>query len=77
MTQSHQRHRPPIFRRQENYAAVTGASYTAKAGDQVIGVNRAGVVAVTPPSAEVRLGRIYMIKDESGSAATNNITTNM
>lgn len=74
MTQSHQRHRPPIFNRQENYAAVTGASYTAKAGDQVIGVNRAGVVAVTPPSAEVRLGRIYMIKDESGSAATNNIT---
>ena len=40
----------------------------------MIGVNRAGVVTITLPTAEVRPGRSYTIKDESGAAATNNIT---
>ncbi len=73
MTQS-QLHRPPLLDRREAYTAVTTATYTAKAGDVVLGVNRAGTVAVTLPSAEVRPGRIYTIKDESGSASSNNIT---
>ena len=74
MTQSHQRHQPPLLNRRETYTSVTDAAYTAKAGDQVIGVNRAGPVAITLPSAEVRPGRIYTVKDESGAAASNNIT---
>lgn len=39
-----------------------------------MGVNRAGVVTITLPSAEVRPGRVYTVKDESGAAAANNIT---
>ena len=74
MTQTHQHHRPPLLAKRETYVAVTDAAYTAKAGDRVIGVNRSGVVTITLPTAEVRPGRIYTVKDESGAAATNNIT---
>jgi hypothetical protein len=56
------------------YVSVTGASYTAKGGNRLIGVNRAGVVTITLPSTQLRFGRSYTIKDESGAAATNNIT---
>jgi hypothetical protein len=56
------------------YTNVTTATYTAKAGDQILGVNRAGTVAITLLSAEVRTGRIYTVKDESGSASSTNIT---
>ncbi|NQW23332.1 MAG: hypothetical protein HQ475_07805 [SAR202 cluster bacterium] len=65
---------PPINSNRETYTAVTGATYTAKGGDSLIGVNRAGIVTVTLPTTQVRPGRIYSIKDESGAAATNNIT---
>ena len=54
MTQSRQSHRPPPLHARETYIAVTAATYTAKGGDRVIGVNRAGAVTVTLPSAEVR-----------------------
>jgi len=74
MTTPRQGHRPPLRPVLEAYTAVTGATYTAKAGDRVIGVNRAGAVTVTLPTAEVRPGRVYTVKDESGAAATNNIT---
>ncbi|MCH7737678.1 MAG: hypothetical protein IH872_09805 [Chloroflexi bacterium] len=74
MTQTHQQHRSPLLNRRETYTAVTDAAYTAKAGDQVIGVNRAGIVTITLPTAEVRPGRIYTVKDESGAANANNIT---
>ncbi|MCH8297178.1 MAG: hypothetical protein IH873_03855 [Chloroflexi bacterium] len=74
MTQPRQTHRPPLRPFMEAYTAVTGAAYTAKAGDRVIGVNRAGTVTVTLPTAQLRPGRIYTVKDESGAAATNNIT---
>ena len=74
MVQPQQTHRPPMRAVLEAYVNVTAASYTAKAGDRVIGVNRAGAVTVTLPTAEVRKGRIYTVKDESGAAATNNIT---
>jgi hypothetical protein len=58
----------------ESYISVTGATYAARAGDRLIGVNRAGVVTVTLPTAQLRAGRVYTVKDESGAAATNNIT---
>ncbi len=74
MTQPRQTLRPPIRHVQETYTAVTAATYTAKAGDRVVGVNRAGSVTITLPTAELRPGRIYTVKDESGAAATNNIT---
>ena len=74
MVAPRQGHRPPLRQVLEPYVAVTAATYTAKAGDRVIGVNRAGTVTVTLPTAEVRKGRVYTIKDESGAAASNNIT---
>ena len=74
MVQPQQSHKPPLRPVLEAYVNVTAATYTAKAGDRVIGVNRAGTVTVTLPAAEVRKGRHYTVKDESGAAATNNIT---
>ena len=74
MVQPQHNHRPPLRPVLESYVNVTAASYTAKAGDRVIGVNRAGTVTVTLPTAEVRKGRIYTVKDESGAAGSNNIT---
>jgi hypothetical protein len=57
-----------------NYATtlVTAATYTASATDYYIGVNRAGTVTITLPSASN--GNMKVIKDESGAAATNPIT---
>ena len=74
MVQPQQTHRPPQRSVLEAYVSVTGATYSAKAGDRVIGVNRAGAVTVTLPTAQLRKGRVYTVKDESGAAATNNIT---
>ena len=74
MVQPQLAHRPPSRPVLESYVHITGATYTAKAGDRFIGVNRAGAVTVTLPTAEVRKGRVYTIKDESGAAASNNIT---
>lgn len=74
MVQPHETHRPPLRTVVESYVSVTGATYAAKAGDRLIGVNRVGTVTVTLPTAQLRAGRIYTIKDESGAAATNNIT---
>ena len=74
MVQSQQTHRPPLRAVLEAHVTVTAAAYTAKGGDRVIGVNRAGAVTITLPTAEVRKGRVYTIKDESGAAASNNIT---
>ena len=74
MIQSQQTHRPPLRSVLEAYVNITAATYTAKAGDRVIGVNRAGAVTVTLPTAEVRRGRVYTVKDESGAASSNNIT---
>lgn len=74
MVQSQEFYRPPLRRVLEAYVSVTAAAYTAKGGDRLIGVNRAGAVTITLPTAQLRLGRTYTIKDESGAAATNNIT---
>ncbi len=74
MAQIQQSHRPPLRSVLEAYVNITNATYTAKAGDRVIGVNRSGAVTITLPSAQVRQGRVYTVKDESGAAAANNIT---
>ena len=74
MVQPQETHRPALRSVLEAYVNVTAATYTAKAGDRIIGVNRAGAVTITLPTAEVRKGRTFTIKDESGAAATNNIT---
>jgi len=74
MVSPRQSHRPPLRLPLEAYTPVTDATYTAKAGDRIIGINRAGVVTITLPTAEVRAGRLFTIKDESGNAFVNNIT---
>ena len=74
MVRPRQSYRQPQRSVLEAYTPVTAATYTAKAGDRLIGVNRAGVVTVTLPSAQVYAGRLFTIKDESGDASTNNIT---
>ena len=51
--------------------SVTAASYTIAADDYYIGVNYAGVCTVTLGTATE--GRVIIVKDESGSAGTNNI----
>jgi len=74
MVQPQETHRPPLRTVVESYVSVTSATYAAKAGDRLIGVNRAGAVTITLPTAQLRAGRTYTVKDESGAAATNNIT---
>ena len=49
MVQPQETHRPPLRTVLESYVSVTGATYAAKAGDRLIGVNRAGTVTVTLP----------------------------
>jgi hypothetical protein len=54
---------------------VAASSYTAALTDYLIGVNFAGAVTITLPAASTAAaGFIYAIEDESGVAATNNIT---
>lgn len=74
MVQPQETHRPPLRTVIESYVSVTAATYAARAGDRLIGVNRAGAVTVTLPTAQLRAGRNYTVKDESGAASTNNIT---
>ena len=74
MVQPQETHHSPLRSVMESYVNVTAATYIAKAGDRLIGVNRAGAVTVTLPTVQLRAGRTYTVKDESGAAATNNIT---
>ena len=74
MIQSQHSHRPPPRPVWESYVAVASSSYTARAGDRIIGVHYAGAVTITLPTAQLRSGRTYTIKDESGAAGTNGIT---
>jgi hypothetical protein len=63
----------PLNRKE--YRSVTDATATLGADETIVGVNRAGVVTITLPTAQAALaGRPYVVKDESGAAATNNIT---
>ena len=54
MVQSQFGHRPPLRQVQEAYVEISTGTYTAKAGDRVIGVNRAGTVTITLPTGELR-----------------------
>ncbi len=74
MVQPQETHRPPLRTVVEAYVSVTGATYTARAGDRLIGVNRAGAVTVTLPTAQLRAGRTYTVKDESGANTTGGAT---
>lgn len=55
---------------------ATAVSYTANVNDIYIGVtSTASARTVTlPPAAGFQPGKIYIVKDESGAAGTNNIT---
>ncbi len=68
MVTPRQAHRLPQRSVLEAYTPVTAATYTAKAGDRLIGVNRSGVVTVTLPSDQFNAGRLFSFKDESGNA---------
>ncbi|MFQ5874303.1 MAG: hypothetical protein ACE5JL_10945 [Dehalococcoidia bacterium] len=55
--------------------ATKTANYTATATDKIIGVDTTGgAVTITLPTAETTAGRTYVVKDQGGSAGTNNIT---
>jgi hypothetical protein len=59
--------------------SVTAASYTALGTDTIIEVNFAGAVAITLPAPATTgtgssIGKLYIVKDISGAASTNNIT---
>jgi len=49
-------------------------SYSAQVTDYYIGVNGTGVTVTLPLGSSTYAGKTYVIKDESGSALTNNIT---
>lgn len=52
----------------------TGATYTVDLRDYYVGINHAGSVAVTLPTSSTPRDRVFIIKDQSGAAGTNNIT---
>lgn len=64
----------PLNRKE--YRSITVAGPTVLGPDEtIIGVNFAGAVTLTLPSAQAVLaGHPYVVKDESGAAAANNIT---
>ena len=49
-------------------------TYTATALDYYIGINGTGVTVNLPQGSTLPIGKTYVIKDESGLAATNHIT---
>lgn len=60
----------PMFSR-----TATAVSYTAKLTDYYIGVtSTAGARTITIPTPVGIAGKVYIIKDESNAAGTNNIT---
>ena len=51
------------------------SNYTATSTDTIIGVDcSGGAITITLPTAGTVNGKVYIIKDESGDAGTNNIT---
>ena len=56
-------------------SSSTSTSITLVAGETYQGVNATAAATVNLPSgATLPQGKIYIIKDESGAAATNNVT---
>jgi hypothetical protein len=56
-----------------NTTLVTGDTYVVQDTDWYVGINHAGPVSITIPSA-ANNGRVLVIKDESGACETNPIT---
>lgn len=53
---------------------VSGSSYNITTSEAIIACNHSTTLTLTlPASSLVNEGRVYVIKDESGTAATNNI----
>lgn len=60
-----------------NRISLTGTTYTILSSDDIIACNHSSALTLTLPAAStVGEGRNFTIKDESGLAATNNITIN-
>jgi hypothetical protein len=60
----------PMFTR-----TATAVSYTAKDTDNIIGVtSTAAARTITLPTPVGRAGKVFIVKDESNAAGTNNIT---
>jgi len=58
-----------------NMVTVTDATYTVRTGDDVVDVNRAGVVTVTLPEVTmIKAGKRFYVQDSSGGASGNTIT---
>lgn len=61
-----------------NYTSINFAAspYTALLTDNIIGVDTSGgpITVDLPAAATAGLGKLYIIKDEAGNAAANNIT---
>jgi len=54
------------------------SNYSITSADHFVGVNTSGgaVTLTLPATSDVAEGKIYIIKDEGGNAATNNIIIN-
>lgn len=65
-----------VVTHEQGYASTGLAAYNASAGDRVIGVTNTGSAVTVTLSAIANLpaGDFVIVKDESGGAATNNIT---
>src|SRR5690606_29055692 len=55
---------------------ASGATYPAALNDEVIGVSTSSARTVVLPASGRVVGMTYTVKDETGGAATNNITVN-
>ena len=73
MQRSQETHRFPARNVLEAHVTVTSARYTARAGQRLIGVNHPGSATIVLPAGQLRAGRCYTVKDESGAAAANPI----
>jgi len=57
-------------------ASVSSGTYQILDSDYYIGCDGSGIVLTLPPGTGVLIGKVFIIKDESGLAATNHITVN-
>ena len=53
---------------------VTSGNYNVQLTDYYIGCNGTGITVTLPLGSTVPTGKVYQVKDESGTATTNKIT---
>ena len=58
------------------YHILTAANINPTSGQTIIGVNTGAARTITLATADTLPGRIIIVKDETGTASTNNITIN-